>query len=80
MAVKFRFRWHNNNGLNVATRTVPAGAIYRTWEHWVKPNTLIRVGYKNPTTGMWVKLASEQSVKGTFASCDYKRGFHYPDL
>jgi len=73
----FRFQWYNRNGLNTVKKTVPAGAIFRTWEHWVKPFTTIRVAYKDPTTGNWVLLASEQSVKGTYPPCHYQRGFDY---
>lgn len=71
----FRFQWYNGNGLNTVKKTVPAGLIFRTWEHWVKPFTTIRVAYKDPTTGNWVTLASEQSVKGVYPPCEYKRGF-----
>lgn len=78
VAVKFRFRWYTRLGLHSVRKTVPAGAIYRTWEHWVKPFTIIRVGYKNPTTGKWVNLAKKESVKGNYPPCEYKRGFTYP--
>jgi len=76
--IVFRFRWYDGSGLNTVKKTVPAGAIFRTWEHWVKPFTTIRVAYKNPTTGNWVNLASEQSVKGNYPPCEYQRGFEYP--
>jgi hypothetical protein len=76
--LKFRFRWYDSNGLNVVTKIVPAGAIYRTWEHWVSPNTVIRVAYQDPDTGVWITLTSETSVNGLYPPCEYQRGFEYP--
>jgi hypothetical protein len=78
VAVQFRFRWYTKAGLHLTKKVVPAGAIFRTWEHWVKPFTTIRVAYKNPSTGKWVTLASKQSVKGNHPPCVYKRGLDYP--
>ena len=75
----FRFRWYTNYGLHTVRKVVPAGAIYRTWEHWSKPNTLVRVGYKNPDTNLWVNLATELTVKGSYPNCEYQRGFEFPN-
>lgn len=77
-AYVFRFRYYNGNGLQTITKTVPAGAIFRTWEKWVKAFTTMRVGYFNPDTGRWVNLETRQSVKGNYPPCDYQRGFTYP--
>ena len=79
MALEFRFQWYTRSGLHTVKKTVPAGAIYRTWEHWVKPFTTIRVAYKNPSTGNWVNLASKESVSGRYPRCIYKHGFEYPN-
>ena len=76
--ITFRFRWYTNSGLQTVVKTVPAGAIYRTWEHWVKSYTTIRVGYQDPDTGMWINLATLQSVNGMYPVCVYKHGFDYP--
>ena len=35
VALQFRFRWYTRLGLHTTNKVVPAGAIYRTWEHWV---------------------------------------------
>jgi len=79
VAVKFRFRWYTASGLHTVVKVVPAGAIYRTWEHWVKPFTTIRVGYYSTELGRWVNLDSETSVKGRYPACEYQRGFEYPN-
>ena len=78
VALTFRFRWYTNSGLQTITKVVPGGAIYRTWEHWVKSFTTIRVGYLNPDTGMWVNLATRQSTNGVYPPCVYLHGFEYP--
>jgi hypothetical protein len=76
--ITFRFRWYTNSGLQTVVKTVPAGAIYRTWEHWVKSYTTIRVGYQDPDTGMWINLATLESVNGMYPVCVYKHGLEYP--
>ena len=64
VALVFRYRW--NNGIQrTIKKTVPAGAIFRTWEKWAKPSTAVRVAYKNPTTGNWVTLASRCRSRAT---------------
>ena len=82
--IRFRFTWYNNNGLNVVTKLVPAGAVYTTWQHWVKPFTEMRIGYKDPDTGLWVNLDRETAVKGRYPACTaqshgYVPGFSYPN-
>lgn len=78
VTITFRFRWYTKSGLHTVVKDVPAGAIFRTWEHWSKPFTLVRVAYKDPETGLWVNLASELTVKGNYPACEYDRGFTYP--
>ena len=78
VAIRFRFKWTTNLGNHLVTKWVPAGAIYRTWEHWAKPDTFVRVSYKNPDTGLWVSLASLTAGHGTFPPCVYQRGFETP--
>jgi hypothetical protein len=75
VTIRFRFRWYTNYGLHTITKNVPAGAIYKTWEHWVKPFTVVRVGYQDPDTGAWMNLAKLTSVKGVYPACEYQRGF-----
>jgi hypothetical protein len=78
VTLRFRFRWYTSIGLHTVWKDVPAGAVYRTWEHWSKPNTLVRVGYQNPDTKLWVNLATQLTVKGRYPQCEYKRGWDYP--
>ncbi len=78
VAIKFKFRWINNLGMHVVTRIVPAGSTYTTWQHWVKPFTEMKVGYKDPDTGFWINLVKETSVKGSFPVCEYSPGFATP--
>jgi hypothetical protein len=75
VTIRFRFRWYTNYGLHTITKNVPAGAVYKTWEHWVKPFTVVRVGYQHPDTGAWINLAKLTSVKGVYPPCEYQRGF-----
>ncbi len=77
-AIRFRFKWTTNSGSHVVTKWVPAGAIYRTWEHWAKPSSLVRLSYKNPDSGLWVALASGVAVPGSFPPCVYQHGFEKP--
>lgn len=79
VALTFRFQWHTASGIHTVQKVVPAGAIFRTWEHWSKPGTNLSVAYKNPNTGNWVTLASDVSVHGYFPDCTYKHGFEYPN-
>lgn len=78
VAIKFKFIWYNNLGKHVTTKTVPAGSMYTTWQHWVKPFTQMKVGYKDPTTGVWINLVKETSVKGVYPVCPYSPGFSTP--
>jgi hypothetical protein len=73
--IRFRMKWTTTTGAHVTAVWVPGGEIFRTWEHWAKPGTKVLVSYKNPTTGRWINLASQTSTRGSFAACDYKRGF-----
>ena len=73
-ALTFRFQWQNSSGVHTVTKLVPAGATFRTWEHWSKPGTNLSVAYKN-SSGNWVTLASDVSVHGYFPDCIYKHGF-----
>jgi hypothetical protein len=77
VALTFRYRWYNGNGLQKIVKVVPAGAIYRTWEKWAKPGTPLRVAYKHPTTGNWINLASDVAGKGYYPPCVYQRGYDY---
>ena len=54
--ITFRFRWYNFNGVNVVTKEVPAGSYFITRQKWVKAYTTMRIGYKDPDTGLWVNL------------------------
>jgi hypothetical protein len=78
VALKFKFVWYNNLGKNVITKIVPAGSTYTTWQHWVKPFTEMKVGYKDPNTGIWINLVKETSVKGRYPVCPYSPGFSTP--
>jgi hypothetical protein len=77
-AVRFRFKWVTNHGSHVIARLVPAGAVYRTWTHWAKPGTLLRVSYKDPDSGRWVNLSSQGAVHGYFPTCSYEPGWETP--
>ncbi len=76
--IRFRIKWTTTTGPHVASRWVPGGSIYRTWEHWAKPGTKVLVSYKNPDTGAWVNLGSAVSVHGRFAPCQYVHGLETP--
>lgn len=78
VAIRFRFKWTTNYGVHVVTKVVPAGSIYRTWEHWAKPDTFVRVSYKSPDTGRWINLASLVAGHGSYPPCVYQRGFETP--
>jgi hypothetical protein len=78
VAVRFRMRWTTTTGPHVTSVWVPGGQIYRTWEHWAKPGTVVRVGYKDPLSAKWIKIASTVAVHGRFAPCDYQHGFETP--
>ena len=78
VVVRFRMKWTTTTGLKVATVYVPAGSIYRTWEHWAKPGTKVLVSYKDPNSGQWINVASVTSVHGMFPPCVYKHGFDTP--
>ena len=78
VAIKFRFTWWNTHGYNVVKKVVPAGMIYTTFQHWAKPNTPVKVGYKDPNTGVWHNLDTVISVHGSFDPCDVKTGFSSP--
>lgn len=80
VAVWFRFTWFTASGQHRKGKVVPAGAIYRTWEHWSKPGTRVRVLYKDPDTGLWTVLASTTAVRGRYPACVYHRGWEYPQL
>jgi hypothetical protein len=77
-AIRFRMRWTTTTGAHVASLWVPGGQIYRTWEHWAKPGTVVRVGYKDSSNGRWINIASTVAVHGSFPACDYQRGFETP--
>ncbi|HEY5521123.1 MAG TPA: ice-binding family protein [Candidatus Limnocylindrales bacterium] len=78
VVVRFRMKWTTTTGLKVAAVYVPAGSIYRTWEHWAKPGTKVMVSYKDPNSGKWINVASVTSVHGMFPPCVYKHGFDTP--
>jgi len=78
VAITFRLKWTTTTGVKVATERVPAGEIYRTWEHWAKPGTKILVSYKDPGSGKWISLASKVSIHGMFPACVYQHGFETP--
>ena len=75
VAIQFRMRWYTTKGLNVAYKTVPAGQIWLTYQHWSKPGTLVRIAYKDPNTNLWVQLDSELAIKGRYPACDYVPGW-----
>ena len=77
--VKFRFMWFNSYGLNMTAKYVPAGAIWRTREHWATPGTLVRVGYRDPFTNTWVNLDKLTAVGGLYPACVYTRGWEFPN-
>ncbi|MEP7360868.1 MAG: hypothetical protein ABI744_04740 [Chloroflexota bacterium] len=79
VAIRFRLIWGNTHGVHVRTKWVAAGSIYRTWEHWAKPKSLVRVSYKNPDTRLWVRLASLVAGHGGFPPCVYQRGYETLD-
>jgi hypothetical protein len=79
ISLKFKFVWYNKLGKHVTTKNVPAGAVFTTWQHWVKPFTQMKVGYKDPNTGLWINLAKRESVKGVYPICEYTPGFSFPD-
>ncbi len=76
--LRFRFTWYNNLGYHVITKWVPAGATFTTWQHWVKPFTEMKVGYKDPVTGFWINLAKETSVKGSLPHLRIRPGLLAP--
>lgn len=78
IAIRFRIKWKTTYGSLVEAKWVPGGAIFRTWEHWAKPDTLVRVSYKDPDTGQWINLASQVAGHGGFPPCVYQRGFETP--
>ncbi len=69
VAITFRFRWYNFNGLNIAKKTVPAGSYFITTQKWVRAYRTMRIGYKDPLTNIWKTLVSEQSGKGRYPAC-----------
>jgi hypothetical protein len=69
VAITFRFRWYNFNGLNTVTKTVEAGDYFITRQKWVRAYTTMRIGYKDPVTGVWTNLVTEQSGKGRYPAC-----------
>jgi hypothetical protein len=73
-AILFRIKWSNAARVRTFTRLVPAGRIFRTWEHWAKPDTKVIVSYKSPTTGTWVKISSLVATRGWFPVCVYQHG------
>ena len=77
-SIWFRMRWVTMNGLQTVKKLVPAGAIYKTWVHWARFNTKVKVGYKDPTTGIWKNLASLTAGRGSFPPCQYTPGWVYP--
>lgn len=76
--VKFRFTWYNTHGLNRTTKIVPAGFTFITYQHWAKPGTLLKVGWKDPNTGHWHNLDTVTAAKGHYPPCDPDEGFHGP--
>lgn len=77
-SITFRFQWYNSYGLRTRTKLVPAGAIYTTWIHWTKRNTLVTVDYLDPTTSEWVNLATVTATHGRFPPCQYTPGWSQP--
>jgi hypothetical protein len=77
VAIKFRFRWYTLSGLHTTVKIVPPNAIYRTWEHWSKPNTYVSVWYQDPDTAQWKFLANKLTVRGNYPACQYKHGLEY---
>ncbi len=74
VTVRFRMIWRTTTLRHVVAKWVPGGMIYRTWEHWAKPGTIVRVAYKNPDTGKWVNLESVVVQHGSFPACQYVHG------
>ena len=74
-SVEFRFRWETAQGTRLVTQSVPAGQVYKTWPHWAKPGSIVRVSYRNRTTGRWINLSARMAVRGYFAPCSYTPGF-----
>jgi hypothetical protein len=75
--VRFRLTWRNGGTTRIATRWVPAGAVFRTWKHWSKPGTFVRLAYRNTDTGRWVALDAERAASGA-GVCDYAPGLTLP--
>lgn len=74
-AIKFRFSWYNTNGYNVVTKVVPDGQMYTTFQHWAKPGTVLKLGYKDPNTGTWINLQKLTAANGSYPACDVTPGF-----
>lgn len=74
VTVKFKFSWYTTTGYHAITRYVPGGYTYTTHIHWAKPGTVVRVGWKDPNTGVWtyVKIVA---VKGSYPDCDASDGY-----
>jgi len=73
--VKMRFRWYNNNGLNTTVKWLAPGDTFTTWQHWAKPGTKVTLSYKDPNSGLWVKIDQETVLKGRFPECQYTPGW-----
>lgn len=74
IAVKFKFSWFTTTGYHVITKIVPGGSMYTTWIHWAKPGTVVRVGWKDPNTGVWTYV-TEVAVKGRYPDCTPADGY-----
>jgi hypothetical protein len=75
--VRFRMTWRTGGATRIATRWVPAGAVFRTWKHWSKPGTFVRLAYRNADTGRWVALDAERAAPGA-GVCAYAPGLTFP--
>lgn len=76
--VKFRFYWRNGHGLNVLSRLVDAGAVFKTAERWVKNYSWMRITYRDPITREWLLTDRKQASKGWYPPCVYEQGYQTP--
>jgi hypothetical protein len=73
VAVTFRFRFFNNAWRTIV-KTVPGGMVFRTFPKWIKPNTVMRIGWFDTALNRWVNLDMETAGKGYYPTCEYDRG------